>query len=232
MYPDECVQQLLGCKWWIEDESAKLQRGSLITACLPQVTQVPWRIVPIGRPEDPREHGQATVRIEPFHISSAPVGASLPVAVFPGYPGGEFLVLRSKKRPAVVIATPGNEIPVPLQRGGAKWQYAPTLLVAPYFGAAATESRAGWSPALVERIRKCEYPQYVWDILPGHKGEESILRLDHLQPVGDSASSITIEPFRMSDDATRVLDDWLWWYFTGTYDKDGEIAVARSCLLG
>jgi hypothetical protein len=153
------------------------------------------------------------------------------VAVFPNYPGGEFLVLRSKRRPAVVIATPGQEIPTALRRGGATWQYAPTLLVAPFFGVAASESRAGWGAPLVERIRKCEYPQYLWDILPGHKGAESILRLDHLQPVGDSPSSFTIESFMMSDDAVRVLDDWLWWYFTGTYDEEGEIAIARSYLL-
>jgi hypothetical protein len=54
----------------------------------------------------------------------------------------------------------GTPIPRSLRAGQQRWQANPTLLVAPYYGADAGPSRAGWNAEFVGRIRHAEYPQY------------------------------------------------------------------------
>lgn len=88
------------------------------------------------------------------------------------------LVLRAKRRPVLVLSTGGTEVPRPLRVGAARYQTNPTLIAAPYYGADQGGSSGGWKPEFVERIRRCEYPQYMWDKLPLSGRDESILRLD------------------------------------------------------
>src|SRR5207302_873569 len=61
--------------------------------------------------------------------------------------------------------------------GQARWQSARTLLVAPFYGADASGTRGGWPAPFVDRIRRAEYPQYIWDQLPSPGGPiDSIFR--------------------------------------------------------
>jgi len=59
----------------------------------------------------------------------------------------------------------------------------PTALVVPFYGAEHTEARSGWPSQFLDRIRRCEYPQFMLDVLPGST-TESVARLNHLQPIG------------------------------------------------
>lgn len=138
---------------------------------------------------------------------------------------------RAKKRPAVVIAAEGSQIPRELRTGVARWQTNPTILVAPYYGIDRGGKRSGWKREFVERIRRCEYPQYIWDSLPISDIGESVLRLDHLQPIGAHANAYDVTPYCMSADAMGVLDEWLQWLISGRLDTTGVLYDVRQELL-
>ena len=86
---------------------------------------------------------------------------------------------------------------------------------------------------MVERIRRCEYPQFMWDSLPlqSSTATESILRLDHIQPIGRIATAYDWTPHCLSDDAMKVLDEWTSWLMTGSLLKDGLLDTARQFLV-
>ena len=140
-------------------------------------------LTPEGR-KDPTSHTQVNYRLEPLHIKRISRPPTLPVAALPSYSGEIRTVYRAKKRPLLVISCGGPDIPKGLKVGAAGWQTAPTLLVAPYYGATQSGTRGGWKEEFVKRIRRCEYPQYLWDKLPiNGSTEESILGFDHIQPL-------------------------------------------------
>jgi hypothetical protein len=98
------------------------------------------------------------------------------------------------------------------------------MLVAPYYGAGRNNHRAGYRPEFVERVRHCEYPQFVWDHLPFAGGEESILRLDHLQPIGARYAAYKLSGFRLKDTAVEVIDELLSWLVWGGVTPDSLVA--------
>jgi len=195
------------------------------------VDQHPLILVPEGRSE-PTEHGAADFRIEPLQGSKIPLGAKLPVAGLPHYPGEVRLVYRAKRRPVLVLSTGGVEVPRPLRTGSARYQTNPTALVAPYYGADLGGSTGGWRPEFVSRIRRCEYPQYMWDQLPIGGRNESILRLDHLQPVGKHGESYELTDYVLHEDALGILDEYLTWLLLGSLPGDGILVEIRRTLLG
>jgi hypothetical protein len=115
-----------------------------------------------------------------------------------------------------------------LVRGMPKNSTAATMLVAPYYGAGRHGHRAGYRPEFVERVRHCEYPQFVWDYLPFPGGEESILRLDHLQPVGAHYAAYKLSGFRLSETAMEVIDEILSWLVWGGVPPDSLVALYRQ----
>ena len=155
--------------------------------------------------------------------------AGLPVAAAPSYPGEVYAVYRAKKRPAVVLSTGGTEVPSALRAGSARWQSAPSLLVIPSYGAMPDGTRAGWPSEFVRRIQICEFPQYVLDWLPISTSLElSVLRLDHIQPVGLHHTSYELTPWVLSEAAFEVLDDWVMWLQTGLVPKDSVLWMAKQ----
>lgn len=228
MYPDDSVQSVVGDSWWIQDDQRDL-RGRLLKAAVPHVDQQPLRLVPEGRTEA-ADHTKANYRLEQFHITQPARAPTLPVAALPQYPGENLLVYRTKVRPVLVISAGGPEIPRELRAGAARWQTAPTMLVAPYYGADPGGTRGGFKPAFVERIRHAEYPQYAWDKLPLPGSHESILRLDHVQPVGRHHDAYERTPHRLTDDAMTLIDEWLLWLQTGKLDENGFLFLIRSKL--
>jgi len=101
---------------------------------------------------------------------------------------------------------------------------SPTILVAPYYGGDQDGRRSGYPPELVERIRHAEYPQFFWDKLPIGGPKESILRFDHIQPVGSHYSAYEYTGYALSDDAVDlIIDDWLTWLFYGGLPEDSFI---------
>jgi hypothetical protein len=116
-YPDDAIQTLAS-SWWVEDKSETIVRGRLIWTLVPYPEMKPYRLVPIGRGEDARQHTTADFRIETFRVGDSPRGtATLPVAALPMREGETYLVGRGKRRPAIVVSTGGVPIPRDL-RGG------------------------------------------------------------------------------------------------------------------
>ena len=111
-----------------------------------------------------------------------------------------------------------------------KYMTAPTILVAPHYGVDRNGSRAGYNREFVERIRHCEYPQFVWNPLPNGGPKESILRLDQLQPIGAHYNSHSVLEFRLSDDALSVVDELIQWLVWGGVPEDGDIAAYRELI--
>lgn len=105
-------------------------------------------------------------------------------------------------------------------------------MVAPYYGADQSGSSGGWKPEFVSRIRRCEYPQYVWDRLPLKGRDESILRLDHAQPIGKHGDSYELTGYVLHDEALGMVDEYLTWLVKGFLPPHSIIHEIRKVLLG
>ncbi len=234
MYNENCLQALLDT-WWEYDENEDYNRGRLIRAFIPHVDQIPYSLIPIGR-EKPTEHNVATVKIVPLNLVKPNKLPKLPVAAIPQYPAEIRAVYRAKKRPAVILCSGGEKIDKSLTLNKAKWQTNRTVIVAPYYGADEGENISGFPPVFIDRIRRCEYPQFMWDKLPIGGSTESVLRLDHMQPVGRSRDSIQFTSYRLSSKALLLLEEWTDWLIKGklAYGKDSHdlrLGNIREVLL-
>ena len=228
MYPEDSIQSLVE-PWWTPAAGGKVERGRLIRALVPYPEMKPHRLIPEGRGSDARQHERATFRIEPFRIGdSTPPASMLPVAGLPVRPGETYSVHRGKVRPAIVLSTGGPEIPREIAGGRERWQAAHTILVAPFYGAESGGTRGGWPSAFVTRIKRVEYPQYVWDMLPITGSTDAILRLDHLFPIGADPAGYQTLPFQLSSDALAVLDDWSRWLYSGQLEPESILGMIRA----
>jgi hypothetical protein len=232
MYPDDCVQKYID-PWWTEDRTDTVVRGRLLWTWVPYPEMKPYRLVPEGRGDDSRQHSRAEFRIETFRIGDPAKGvATLPVAALPMRDGETYLVQRGKRRPVVVLSTGGLQVPRELRPGREHWQSARSLLVAPFYGADPGTTRGGWPEPFVERIRRAEYPQYVWDVLPlsSSSSSISILRLDHIFAIGADAANWKAEPHILSPNAMGVIDTWINWLMTDQLSDDSTLAYLRAEL--
>lgn len=225
-WPSESVQGLVDFDWWLPcPEPKKFRRGQLVRAFVPHADQTPYRLVAEGR-EEATDHRNVRFTIEATKVGDPNRNGRLPVAALPSLPPGEtYAVYRAKVRPCLVISTGGE--PVPTETGTASWMTFPTFTLAPYFGVDQGGGRGGWRPEFVERIRRVEYPQYVWDKLPlgGNGPEASILRLDQAQPVGRHYNSVEPLPWMLSDDALAVVDEWHHWLTFDRWPSKKEVAL-------
>ena len=229
MYPEDSVQSLTR-EWWIEERTGSIVRGRLIRTFVPYAEMKPHRLVPEDRGENARQHTRANFRLEPFRIGDPPSAVGpLPVAALPLREGETYFVQRGKVRPAVVLSTGGPEIPTTIRGGRERWQANRTLLVAPFYGADRGGTRGGWPAPFVDRIRRAEYPQYVWDQLPSTVGPtESILRLDHLFAIGADPAGFQLEPHRLSAEALQLVYEWLYWLATDAFQEGSVLAIIRE----
>src|SRR6185295_5725375 len=172
-YPNDCPQALYKT-WWVKDDHPQLARGRLIWAFLSHTDQQPMALVVEGRVEA-TDHSSAFYRVEPLRIGSPPRDPRLPVAALPLETGDIRIVQRAKRRPAIVLSEGGPEVAPALRVGEARWQTSATILVAPFYGVDRDGTRGGWNPGFVDRIRRCEYPQYMWDQLPLAGARQSVL---------------------------------------------------------
>jgi hypothetical protein len=230
-FPEASVQTL-ATSWWEADSGASITRGRLIKVITPYPDMKPYRLIATGRGDNARQHEVAAYRLEEFRTGD-PIGdvSALPVAGFPLRTGETHIVRRGKLRPVLVLATGGAPIPRELRAGSANWQSNQTLLVAPYYGVASDGSRGGWNSEFVRRIQRVEYSQYIWDNLPiGSSDAGSILRLDHVFPVGSDPANWQVTPWRLSSDAMTFVDEWLSWHLTGGLPVGGVLEIARTEL--
>ena len=232
MYPDDCIQSIIAApgKWWIQNNKRELCRGALIFAFVPHIDQTPYTFEPVGR-NKADEHREARVKVAPLKVDQPLIQANLPVAAMPLHQGEVWAAYRAKRRPCLVLgSTATPTVDKGLVKGMPKYMTAPTILVAPHYGVDRNGRRAGYNPAFVERIRHCEYPQFVWNPLPTVGPKESILRLDQLQPIGAHYKSHRVTEFRLSDDALSVVDESIQWLVWGGVPEGGHIAAYREII--
>ena len=228
MYPEDCVQSLIQpSDWWINNTDKILCRGALIFAFVPHADQVPYTFEPVARTEATR-HDSATIQVAPLQVGQPLKRAELPVAAMPLHSGEVWAAYRAKRRPCLIIGSASPRIDRTLTLGMARHSTAPTVLAAPYYGSIRDGRRGGYNPAFVERIRHCEYPQFFWDQLPISGVEESILRLDHLQPIGNHHNAYQLSEYKLSDDALEVVDELFRLLIWGEISEDSLIAMYRE----
>ncbi|KAF0159514.1 MAG: hypothetical protein FD159_455 [Syntrophaceae bacterium] len=227
-YSEHSIQYFID-DWWINDNTCDLRRGRLLWAFIPHMDQQPMILVPEGR-SSPMDHSKANYKIEPLQIKKLHEYPKLPIAALPSYAGEVRAVYRMKKHPVLVVGSEPPEVPKRQRAGGAAWQFLPYILVAPYYGAEFSGKTGGWNPDFVKRVQECEYPQYMWDKLP-EKTNSSILRLDHIQPIGTDQKAYECTPFCLGSDALKILDEWVQWLMTGCLQADGVLYDFRKGLL-
>lgn len=185
------------------------------------------RIIPIGRSDDPADHETARVEIKPFFIGEPVKKNHLPVAALPLYESEQFCVYRAKKRPAVIISKGGPPVEKELTRDLPKSRTVPTVLVAPSYGA-----DTGYRKEFIERVRHCEYPQFMWDLLPvGGKEKGSIIRLDHMQPVVRNTKTIEFTRYCLSEKAMVFVMEWVDWLISGQMVQNSALCETREFLM-
>lgn len=231
-YPDLTIQYLLDpSPWWIKEDTQDFRRGRLAWAFIPHWGLEPLTLEPTGR-TTPTDHRSASYQLRTLRINEPRSKSKLPVAGTPLLDDEVYTVFRAKKRPVLIISAGGEDIPDELKRGRLKWQTQKSILVAPYFGSERSDSRAGWPDDLVERIKRCEYSQYFWDLLPLEKKPTgSILMMNSIQPVGHHYNSLGWTPFRLSDDALVVMEEWILWLVTGKMKENGTLPTFQEILL-
>lgn len=233
-WPEISLQGLTDGDWWVREPSGQLRAGLLVWAHLPHVDLIPHRLW-VDERFASRVHDRFEGRIEATSVREPRSTRTLPVAGLVDFPGEIYSVHRSKRRPAVVLTSPGEELPVKFRLGKGKWQVARTALVAPGYGVAENGTRAGWTAEFVARIQSVEYPQYHWDHLPSDLSKDgygSIFRLDHAQPIGAHQHSYEPTGWALSPAALfrlRTVFDWL--LSGGPTPIDAILAGDREVLM-
>jgi hypothetical protein len=191
---------------------------------------IPNTLIPEAR-TSPTSHSEARYRLQSLRVGDVAKKPSLPVAALPSYEGEVYTVSRAKLRPCIIVSIGGPEVPKELRPSSSpKWQSSPTALVVPLYGTERNDQRAGWHPPFLDRIRRCEYPQFMLDTIPGAKSE-SVVRFDHLQPIGRHHDSYVPTEYCLGDDAMIVLDEWVSWLKTGVLGEDTVLADIRMTLM-
>ena len=145
----------------------------------------------------------------------------------PRYDNEMLCVYRTKKRPAIIISKGGSFVEKALTKDRSKGRTNPTILVAPSYSA-----DKGFSNEFCERVQRCQYPQFLWDNLPiGGTEKGSIIRFDHLQPIGKSKKSVEFTNYFLSDKAMAFIMEWIDWLLTDQMDKESVFCEARSFLM-
>lgn len=231
MYPDDCIQSIVDPgDWWIQNTENKICKGSLIHSFIPHFDQVPYTFEMKGRTQA-TEHDKADIVISPLKVDQPLKQINLPVAAIPLYKGEVWGAYKAKRRPCLVIKDPLLNIDHALTKGMPKSSSAPTILVAPYYGADRDGTRAGYNQVFVERIKHCHYPQFVWDKLPIDGATEvSILRLDQLQPIGAHHHSYRLSSFKLSDSAFAIIEDLIKWVIFGGLPEKSDVLAFRQLM--
>src|SRR5208283_2240016 len=140
----------------------------------------------------------------------------------------EFIVVRAKTRPVVLIQT---ELPLAGvdNRGFRGRVQRHRTLVAQVFGLADSATREPqFNPTLVDRVRKMEFPQLMF--LPEKAGVfavDSILRLDETQSV--FVPHLDAKQFCLGDEVAAMLRNQL--AFLQTQIGPNEYTDLRECLM-
>jgi len=139
----------------------------------------------------------------------------------------EFVVIRAKRRPVVLVVPDPPPVQIPTLPGGGRINRH-LCLVAPCFGVSDALGRRKFPVTFIDRVRKLEFPHFMF--LPQEAGvldKDSLLRLDSLQ----ASFHNHLEPWewRLADDALSILKGQVTFFTTSVYE--GDYAAARELLL-
>lgn len=232
-FPDDSIQSVCGFgDWWESFSGKKAVRGSLIRAYVAYPSQEPLVLEPIGR-KNPREHEDIHIEIKKLKISARKPIIPLPTAGLTLNRGECWAGYRAKVRPCLVLGC--QPFSTGLSKGRekmmAKHLRETTILVAPYYGADQDGSRGGYPEEFVENIRHARCSQLFCDQLPhSSKVENSILRFDHIQTIGAHSDSYELMPYKLSESALRIMDEWIEWYMQGVIYEKSEILEFQELI--
>lgn len=226
-YPQDCIQYSAS-EWWQAADSKTLCRGALVETYVQFYSQVPLALEP--QRLEPNNHREARLIAKPLHANGKrSLTESLPVAGLPRLEGAHcFVASRAKKRPCLVLgAVDQKMVNRGLTRGMTKSSTHNFFLVAPFYSVEQS-ARSGYNPEFIERIMRADYRSFFWDILPGIRGHESVLRLDQSQPVGVHHQAYNHLGYKLGEEALCIMDEWLDWLI---YNKPGEtLSIFRELL--
>lgn len=138
----------------------------------------------------------------------------------------EFVVIRAKRRPVVLITPTPEEIDTRSVRGRGKINLN-LCVAAPIYSVIDKEGLAKYTEQFVDRVRKLEFPHLFF--IPENPGKgirHSICRLDCLQVCFSNQMDAVDSCF--SDDVLRVFLGQVNSYLTGIYE--GDYQTYRECL--
>jgi hypothetical protein len=182
-----------------------------------------WR--PIPEPNEPTKTIAHKFQIAPAGKDAFRRG--LPLHAPPLETNEEFVVVRAKERPVVLIQP---ELQIGFDNRGYRGRiHRRRCLVAQVFGLAdAKTGQAEFSPEFVQRVRKMEYPQLLF--LPKKAGVlevDSMLRLDELQSV--FTPHLHASQFALGDELSSILRDQV--QFLMTQQGPNSYTELRELIL-
>jgi len=140
----------------------------------------------------------------------------------------EFVVVRAKRRPVILIAPRPEIINVERIRGGGKVNLN-LCVVAPLYSIIDKEGFAKYSEQFVNRIRRLEFPNLFF--IPENKENRirySICRLDCFQVC--FTNHLEAMNICLSDEVLSVFQGQINFYLNGIYE--GDYKIYRECLVG
>ena len=132
----------------------------------------------------------------------------------------EFIVIRAKLRPAILMTLPPPEIRLPAIRGGGKVDLKLCLL-APLFSLEDPDGKAKYNSEFVDRIRQLKYPHLFF--LPKYNQiRHSLCRFDRIFSM--FKSHLEPEDLCLTGEAFDIFFSQLQCYLTDTIEGDYKIA--------
>lgn len=140
----------------------------------------------------------------------------------------EFLGVRAKRRPVILLNPVPPDPQVPPVRGGGR-VYRRLALVVPIFSLVHRHTgEYKYHPVFVERLRMLAYPEFLY--LPPHPGVlafPSYARVGEMQAV--YGPHLDARDLKLSEEVLRILQDQVTHFTTGRYE--GALADYREQLM-
>lgn len=155
-----------------------------------------------------------------FNITTAAKDAfarDLPYSVPPLGTNEEFIAIKAKIRPVLLIQPPDPTLKdAPKVSMGIKLERH-LCVVAPIFGLENAEGYSRVSEEFLGRVRRLDYPQFCFLAKGGPLRMDSLVRLDELQSI--AIQSLKPTRFKLSDEALCLFQSQLR-FFSGTGTRD------------